>query len=179
MEPNYSFARQMAKKVIKQYHLTEVPTNLSKIFESLGMKYIELDDPKDIDGAILEIDNKPSIAVLNKAKPIQRQRFTLAHELAHIFLRHKERDTYDPEAEREQADQDMQNEKIQTGKPSSESEADAFASELLIPFDQIKKYEKDISNIEKMTEIFQVSKQAMTIAIMNYWRYSRAKRKSY
>jgi len=178
MEPNYSLARQMARKVIKDYYLTEVPTNLRKIFQSLGMEYIELDDPKDIDGAILEIDNKPSIAVLNRAKPIQRQRFTLAHELAHIFLHHKKRDTYDSEAERELAERE-QNEAIQTGKPSSESEADAFASELLIPFDQIKKYEKDISNIEKMAEIFQVSKQAMTLAIMNYWRYSRSKRKSY
>src|SRR5271157_5763484 len=138
MEPNYSLARQMARKIIKDYHLTEVPTNLRKIFQSLGMEYIELDDPKDIDGAILEIDNKPSIAVLNRAKPIQRQRFTLAHELAHIFLHHKKRDAYDPEAERELAERE-QNEEIQTGKPSSESEADAFASELLIPFDQIKK----------------------------------------
>lgn len=173
MEPNYSLARQMARKVLKDYKLTEVPTDLRKIFQSLGLKYMELDDPKDIDGAILEIDNKPSIAVLNRAKPIQRQRFTLAHELAHIFLNHKKRDTYDPEAER-----DM-DEKVQKGKPPSEIEADVFASEFLIPFDQIKKFEKEINNIEKMAEKFQVSKQAMTLAIMNYWKFSRTKRKSY
>jgi Zn-dependent peptidase ImmA (M78 family) len=173
MEPNYSLARQMAKKVIKDYKLTEVPTDLSKIFQNLGLKYIELDDPKDIDGAILEIDNKPSIAVLNKAKPIQRQRFTLAHELAHIFLHHKERDTYDPEAQRDLP------EDVEQGKPPSEIEADAFASELLIPFDQIKNFEKEINNVEKIAGIFQVSKQAMTLAIMNYWKYSRSTRKKY
>jgi Zn-dependent peptidase ImmA (M78 family) len=150
-----------------------VPTNLGKIFQSLGLKYIELDDPKDIDGAILEIDNKPSIAVLNKAKPLQRQRFTLAHELAHIFLKHKQRDTYDPEAERDLP------EDVEHGKPSSEIEADIFAAELLIPFDQIKKFEKEISNVEKIAGIFQVSKQAMTLAIMNYWKHSRTKRKKY
>lgn len=174
MEPNYSLARQMAKKVLKDYKLTEVPTDLRKIFQSLGLKYIELDDHKDIDGAILEIDNKPSIAVLNRAKPIQRQRFTLAHELAHIFLNHKQRNSYDPETERER-DEDVG----QQGKPPSEIEADVFASELLVPFDQIKKFEKEINNIEKIAGIFQVSKQAMTLAIMNYWKSSRTKRKSY
>lgn len=174
MEPNYSLARQMAKKVIKDYNLTEVPTDLKIIFQSLGLKYIELDDPKDIDGAILEIDNEPSIAVLNRAKPIQRQRFTLAHELGHIFLKHKQRNIYDPEAER-----DLDEEVVQQGKPPTEIEADIFASELLMPFDQIKKFEKEIDNIEKMAGVFQVSKQAMTLAIMNYWKYSRTKRKSY
>ncbi len=172
MEPNYSFARQMAKKVIKDYGLTEVPTDLRKIFDSLGLRYIELNDPEDIDGAILEIENEPSIAVLNRAKPVQRQRFTLAHELGHIFLKHNQRDNYDPEAERE-IDEDILSRK----KPPTEVEADAFASELLVPFDQIKKFEKEIDNIEKMAGIFQVSKQAMSIALMNYWKYSRTKRK--
>jgi len=172
MEANYSLARQMAKKVIKDYKLAEVPTDLKTIFQSLGLRYIELDDPKDIDGAILEIENKPSIAVLNRAKPIQRQRFTLAHELGHIFLKHKQRDNYDPEAERE-IDEEWASRK----KPPTEVEADVFASELLIPFDQIKKFEKDMDDIEKMAGIFQVSKQAMTLAIMNYWKYSRTKRK--
>lgn len=35
----------------------------------LGLKYIEMNDAEDIDGAIIEIDGKPAIAVLNKAKP--------------------------------------------------------------------------------------------------------------
>ena len=172
MEANCSLARNMARKAIKDYKLTEVPTDLRKVFQSLGLKYIELDDPKDIDGAILEIENEPSIAVLNRAKPIQRQRFTLAHELGHIFLKHKQRDVYDPGAEREFNEEDVES----RGKPPVEVEADVFASELLVPFDQIKKFQKEMNNVEKMAAIFQVSKQAMTLAIMNYWRHSRNKR---
>jgi len=172
MEPNYAFARQMAKKVLKDYKITEVPTDLLRIFQDLGLKYIELNDPKDIDGAIIEIDNIPSIAVLNKAKPIQRQRFTLAHELGHMFLKHKERDIYDPESEREKNEEELSHYK----KPPKEAEADVFASELLMPFDQIKKHQNNIDDINKLCEIFQVSKQAMTLALMNYWRYSKSKK---
>lgn len=175
MEPSYTFARKMAKKIIKDYKLTEVPTSLEKIFQSLGLKYVELNDLEDIDGAILEIDGKPAIAVLNKAKSIPRQRFTLAHELGHIFLKHKQRDLYVPEEER--GEEECEEGKIRHNKkPSVESEADAFASELLIPFDQIKKLYNETGNIDMMAEIFQVSKQAMAVAIMNYLKYFRNKK---
>jgi len=181
MEPNYTFARNMAKKIIKQYGLSEVPTDLKKVFLTLGLQYIELDDPSDIDGAIIEIENKPSIAVLNRSRAIQRQRFTLAHELGHIFLNHKQRNYYNPELEREDADreegQSDEQDRKPMKKPPAEGEADVFASELLIPFDQLKKYEKEMNNVEKMADIFMVSRQAMALAIMNYWRYSRNKKK--
>ena len=166
MEPNYTFAGNMARKVIKDCKLTKVPTELIKIFQILGLKYIELSDAEDIDGAILEIESKPAIAVLNRAKPIQRQRFTLAHELGHIFLEHSKRDLYDAEESRADAENPM----VRT-KPPKEVEADIFASELLIPYEQLKKYHSEINNIEKLVSIFQVSKQAMTLAIMNYWKH--------
>jgi Zn-dependent peptidase ImmA (M78 family) len=171
MEPNYTFARNMARKVLKDYKLSEVPTNLSILFQGLGLKYIELNDTDDIDGAIIEIDGKPAIAVLNKARPIQRQRFTLAHEIGHIFLKHTKRDIYDPEEIRETG-----KEPTDKKKPPQEIEADIFASELLIPYQQLKKYTADMNNIENLAGIFQVSKQAMTVAIMNYWKYAGKKK---
>ena len=172
MEPNYTFARNMARKVLKDYELSEVPTNLSVLFQGLGLKYIELNDTDDIDGAIIEIDGKPAIAVLNKARPVQRQRFTLAHELGHIFLKHTKRDIYNPEEIREN-----RRKLTDKTKPPKEIEADIFASELLIPYQQLKKYTADMSNIEKMAGIFQVSKQAMTLAIMNYGKHAGKKKR--
>jgi len=172
VEPNYSLARNMARKVIKDHKLIEVPTDLNKVFQKLGLKYIELNDLEGIDGAIIEIENKPAIAYLNIAKPIPRQRFTLAHELGHIFLKHSTRDLYDAEEVRE-----IGEELTDQSKPPREKEADAFASELLVPHDKLKKYEADIKDIDKLAAIFHVSKQAMTIAVMNYWKYSRKKKK--
>lgn len=173
MEPNYSFARNMARKVLKDYKLSEVPTDLTAIFAGLDLKYIELNDADDIDGAILEIEGKPAIAVLNKARPLQRQRFTLAHELGHIFLEHIKRDIYDPEEIREGD--------VRTSgktKPPKEVEADTFAAELLVPYEQLKKYAADMNNVDKLAGIFLVSKAAMTLAIMNYWKHAAGKTKS-
>jgi len=171
MEANYTLAREMARKVLKDYNLSEVPTDFSVIFHKLKLKYIELNDADDIDGAILEIDGKPAIAVLNKARPIQRQRFTLAHELGHIFLEHTKRDIYDPEEIREN------NDLPETGKtkPPKETEADIFASELLVPYEQLKKYTADMNNIDKLTGIFQVSRQAVMLAVMNFWKHAGKK----
>lgn len=174
VEPNYSFARKMAKKVIKDYKLTEIPTDLTKVFKNLRLKYIELNDPEGIDGAIIEIEHKPAIAYLNKAKPIPRQRFTLAHELGHIFLKHSKRDFYNAEESREFGD-----EEIDHSKPPQEKEADAFASELLVSNDKLKQHEADMNNIDRLSSIFQVSKEAMTIAVMNYWKYSRKTKKRF
>jgi len=171
MEPNYAFSRSMAKKVLKDYKLLGIPTDLSVIFKNLGLKYIELNDADDIDGAIMEIKGKPAIAVLNKARPLQRQRFTLAHELGHIFLKHTRRDIYDSDEIRENS-----NKLISKTKPPQETEADIFASELLIPYEQLKKYTADMSNIDKLTSIFMVSRQAMTIAIMNFWKHDGKKK---
>jgi Zn-dependent peptidase ImmA (M78 family) len=172
MEPNYSFARNMANKVLKDYKLSEAPTDLTMIFRGLHLKYIELNDADEIDGAILEIDGKPAIAVLNKARPLQRQRFTLAHELGHIFLEHIKRDIYDPEEIRESDAQSSGK-----TKPPKEIEADVFAAELLVPYEQLKKYSADMSNVDKLAGIFQVSKQAVTLAIMNYWKHTGKKTK--
>ena len=171
MEPNYSFARNMARKVLKDYKLSEAPTDLTMIFRGLHLKYIELNDADEIDGAILEIDGKPTIAVLNKARPLQRQRFTLAHELGHIFLEHTKRDIYDPEEIQEN------NDLPETGKtkPPKETEADIFASELLVPYEQLKKYTTDMNNIDKLAGIFQVSRQAVTLALMNFWKHAGKK----
>ena len=54
MEPNYAFARSMAWKILKDYKLSEVPTDLSVLFKGLDLKYIGLNDIDDIDGAIIE-----------------------------------------------------------------------------------------------------------------------------
>lgn len=173
MEPNYTFARNMARKVLKDYNLSSVPTALVTIFEQLGLKYIEMNDAEDIDGAIIEIDGKPAIAVLNKAKPITRQRFTLGHELGHLFLKHTQRDIYDPEEIRENTAA-----LAKQSKPSKEVEADIFASELLVPHEQLKKYTADIKNVDKLADIFQVSKQAITLAVLNFWKNADKKKRS-
>ena len=168
MEPNYKFAREMAKKILRQHKINGVPTVLQAICERLGLEYVELDDPEELDGAVLEMDGT-RIAMLNKAKPFVRARFTLAHELGHIFLNHDKREFYDPEVAREWGEDAPEN-----AKPAKEREADAFASELLIPMEQLKKHQGELKDLDKMAGIFQVSKPAMSIAVANFFSSSRS-----
>jgi Zn-dependent peptidase ImmA (M78 family) len=169
MEANYKFAKDKARHVIKKYNLNSVPIDLDNIFTALRYKKIEINKPNGIDGAIMEVKGKGMIVAINKAKTNNRVRFTLAHELGHFFLHHDKRDYYDSEEERQF--EDFPNSKSSIAKPARESEADVFASELLIPLEQLKKYVKKGHNINELAEIFQVSKHAMSIAYQNNWRY--------
>lgn len=169
IEANYKYARDMAKKILKQHNITDVPTDLHVICERLGLEYVELNDPNELDGAVL-VMNGSRVAMLNRAKPFVRARFTLAHELGHIFLNHDKRDFYDAEAARELGEDMSDN-----VKPAKEKEADAFASELLIPMEQLKNFQGELKNPDKLAEIFQVSKPAISIAITNYFQYFEKK----
>jgi Zn-dependent peptidase ImmA (M78 family) len=168
MEPNYKLAREMARKILRQHKINSVPTDLHVICERLGLEYVELDDPEELDGAVLEMDGT-RIGMLNKAKPFVRARFTLAHELGHIFLNHDKREFYDPEVVREWGEDAPEG-----AKPAKEREADAFASELLIPMEQLKKHQGELKDLEKLAALFQVSKLAMSIAVANFFSSSRS-----
>jgi Zn-dependent peptidase ImmA (M78 family) len=169
MEANYKFARDKAKQILRQHKINSVPTDLQIICERLGLEFVELDDPNESDGAVLEMEGGLRVAMLNRAKPFVRARFTLAHELGHIFLNHDKREFYDPEVAREWGEDAPEN-----AKPAKEREADAFASELLIPMEQLKKYQGDLRDLDKLTGIFQVSKPAMSIAVANFFSASRS-----
>lgn len=170
MEPNYSLACKMARKILKDYKLNTVPTDLKKIFKDIKIDFIEIYEPDGIDGAIIEMKDKTKIAFLNTAKPVARQRFTLAHELGHIFLKHDQRSIQELKMisiDTDENDLDFSDQK----KPSIETEADKFASELLIPFAQLKKHKAELKNLDSLANVFQVSKAAMSMAIANNLRY--------
>lgn len=167
IDPNYKFAKDKAKQVLKKYGIKDVPTDLQIICKEIGLEYVELNDPEELDGAIIEI-NGMRVAMLNKAKSFIRGRFTLAHELGHIFLEHGKRDFYDAEVAREYGEDIPENK-----KPAKEQEADAFASELLIPTEQLKRYQSELKVLDKVADIFQVSKQAMSIAISKFYSSAR------
>lgn len=169
MEVNNQFAKEMAKRTIKKYGLDTVPINLDVIFEKEGYKKVEINKPNGVDGSITHIPGKGTFVAINVAKPINRIRFTLAHELGHIILNHDKRDVYDGEKYREL--EDICEDELPSCAPAKETEANVFASELLIPLDQLKKYAKQGYDLEKLADIFQVSKHAMSIAYNNNWKY--------
>ena len=94
--------------------------------------------------------------VINKAEPLPRQRFTVAHEIAHFIL-HKE-DLADGLAE----------DALFRGRLSNnkEIEANKLAAEILMPFRLIQKLMTEgFRTISQLAEELQVSKAAISIRL--------------
>lgn len=103
--------------------------NITQILEDFGVIVIELDfGIRKFSGASLFIDNNFHLLFINKMPP-DRQRFTLAHELGHLVM-HSNARPDDP----------------------LETEANRFASEFLMPSNDIKPYLSNMS-MEKLANL--------------------------
>lgn len=159
-------AKNEAKRVwetnIGKYGKTD-PESLSK---KLGVKvvYEKLDD--EVSGVLVVQEAKP-IIFINTEHHLNRQRFTIAHELGHYLL-HKQEQVH--------VDNDFtiayRNTKSSTGENLHEIEANQFAAELLMPEKCVEQYlaENKIAlitetTILEMSNFFGVSLQAMTIRL--------------
>lgn len=94
------------------------------------------------------------LTIYDDTKPINRIRWTLAHEIGHIFLGHL------PELRVEKLKRNME-EISEEYYELLEVEANKFASELLTPISLLK--EANITDKEYISSICQVSKDAATI----------------
>lgn len=91
--------------------------DLLRSVEKFGIKVFIIRLPDEIEGAH-RTKRDVSFVVLNQDKPIQRKRFTLAHELGHCFLGHGNR---------------VDTAASFTSKEKFERDANAFGAALLMP----------------------------------------------
>lgn len=114
--------------------------NLTSLIESAGVVIIPCDfGTRHFDATSLNLNNLPPLIFINRDLSGDRWRFTLAHELGHLVMHDTPRETM-------------------------EDEADSFASELLMPSDEIK---------PQFSRIGKVRLQEL-INIKPYWKVSVA-----
>ncbi|PZO78271.1 MAG: ImmA/IrrE family metallo-endopeptidase [Mesorhizobium amorphae] len=145
-----------------QQHLEEHPVKLGEIAKRLGVKVLLSTLPRGTSGQIGQEDGEFVIRV-NRHEAKHRQRFTLAHELAH-FLLHKDRIVSEGGW--------SENVLLRSGQPMEiEYEANRLASDLIIPSKQLAEAIKGYSGpmtsemIEDLAERFGVSTAAMEIKL--------------
>lgn len=111
--------KEIADKIRYQFGIFKGPLpNLTNLLESHGVIIIKFDfGTEKIDGLTTITDSNRKIMFINQAMPNDRIRFSLAHELGHLVM-HIEQPPRNPDAVEEQADQ--------------------FASELLMPAEEMK-----------------------------------------
>lgn len=147
----------------------KIPINLELIATQLDAKIVHNDlDSASLSGFAFYKDGKKIIGV-NSTESEQRQRFTIAHELGHLFLHNTNTINYDKGGIMMFRDGHSSQ-----GLDIKEIEANQFAAELLMPEDKIREdlIEEgsfDLINadgfIKKLATKYNVSEQAMSIRL--------------
>lgn len=116
---HYMAARDMSWRILLDENVQALPVQVSVLCRAMGISVRLYDGRKDSDGESTLLNGKPMILV-NRNKPIPRQRFTAAHELGHILLGHV-------------GIGELVNREPSPGDNPIEKEANVFASRLLAP----------------------------------------------
>lgn len=142
--------------------LCEYPVRLGEVAKRLGVKVLLSTLPRGTSGQISQEDGEFVIKI-NRHEARHRQRFTLAHELAHYLL-HRDKII----AEGGWSDNVL----LRSGQPANiEFEANRLASDLVIPSAQLSaataEYTGPITSevIEDLARRFGVSAAAMEIKL--------------
>ena len=144
-------------------YLSIVPVPLGKIAGELGVQVLLSTLPRGISGQIGRNDHGRYVIKINRHEARHRQRFTLAHELAH-FLLHK--DIIDQSGGFEE------NVLLRSGQPMNiEYQANRLASDLVMPSESLSHALKGLKGpiteeaIGSLAEKFGVSVAAMEIKL--------------
>jgi len=142
-------------------HQQSAPINVMAIANDLGLNVWSMNLPGNISGKIFRDalnggTSGFSIAVNAKESPV-RQRFTIAHEIAHFILHRTNLETGDL------IDDTM----YRSGLSSAEeSAANSLAADILMPFPLIQKFiTAGMKDVPSLAAAFQVSQVAMKIRL--------------
>lgn len=159
----FDFARQMARKVLSDCKVGGPPVDLKAVLAKKGYEYLEVDTFLDsVDALFIKEDGVFYAAVNAKHHP-HRQRFSLAHELGHILMKHNP-SYYQSGIS---LDNPPTSQKPTSAEKMFEQEANAFAGELLVPLAMLKMEFQKTRDIGELAKVFFVSTAVMGIAIKN------------
>ena len=135
-------ARDHAQRILTEYAVTALPVPVEKIAKNLGIavRFSPLD--QELSGMAL-IKDGVSVIGVNALHHPNRQRFTIAHELGHHILH---RELIDGTVHVDNGFTLWRGELATQGTDRVEVQANAFASELLMP----KQFISQIEGIESL-----------------------------
>jgi Zn-dependent peptidase ImmA (M78 family) len=144
--------KQIEKQVndlLTSNNITTAPVDIGKIAKSLQLEIVKQDADDKISGMLVnDFGNKKALIGVNRKHHINRQRFTIAHEIGHFLLHHFQGVHFDGENTGLQIN--FRDDKSASGEDLYEREANLFAAELLMPRTLL---EADISKIKNLSLI--------------------------
>lgn len=132
--------------ILNLFGVTGPAVPVMAMAEEMGVKVVSLPG-SDFSGQIdVDDDGVGAMITVNRTESAQRQRFTVAHELGHLFL-HKEKRHH----------RDMRF----SGFDKSEVEANQFAADLIMPGWMLWRAASDYPTVPSLARLFDVSEYAM------------------
>lgn len=151
----------LAKKFRSDNELSQTePINLKSLLRKLNILTIYRPLSETFYGMSLMSKSGAKFILINSENPRGRQHFSIAHELFHLY--------FDENPTPHVCDEEH------GGKTSSERNADAFASALLLPFDgimkcippsEIKQNKLTLATIIRIEQYYSVSRKALLIRL--------------
>jgi Zn-dependent peptidase ImmA (M78 family) len=142
---------------IKAANLYRIPLDIFAVAELLGITvYTEIMD--DEVSGYLEFRGSRWVAGINKLHHKLRQRFTMAHEIAHFVLHKGTAGKFVDETFARRS----------SSKDKIEREADRFAAELLMPTNSLKQtVDSGTNDLDELAKVYEVSALAMKYRLMS------------
>ena len=162
-------ARRRAEALVERLGVSKPPVDVLALAESLGIPVVTVSLGDDISGLLITRNGTTTICVEKSHHP-RRRRFTIAHEIAHFYLRHQ----FEP-GEHVHVDRgtlvSKRSGRSSEGTNSKEIEANQFAACLLMPRGLVEAEIGRVgglltdATIATLADKFVVSEQAMTIRL--------------
>ena len=148
LKPNVGGARKIARKLLKDAKVLEIPVSLQKVLDYVktqqNLDVVKYNFGEKVSGMLVTLGDSSTIG-FNPDHAWVRRRFTIAHELGHLYMGHT------------CGGHDNDN---------KETEANQFAAELLVPLAFIKRDFASQTNLDILAQKYVVSKEALCIHLM-------------
>jgi Zn-dependent peptidase ImmA (M78 family) len=167
---NIKNAKAQAERLVERMGISSPPIDVVKIASKLDLPVIYANLGEGVSGLLISNGEDAHVCVQEKDPP-KRQRFTVAHEIAHYYLKHQlepgshvhvDRGHYISERGPRASD----------GVDPMEIEANQFAASLLMPSKMVKRKVAELgvgvlldNHVSWLAEEFKVSELAMTIRL--------------
>ena len=151
------YLEDLTSDILLNNDMYKIPVNVIKIAQNNNIDVFEADLSNKASGAIrYDITNDKFEILVNKNDSIERQRFTIAHELGHFFLH---QDIL--------RDEELHIDTLYRDSNSNdrEKEVDYFAGALLMNKMLLEKMYDENNSIAELANIFNVSVSAMTVRL--------------
>jgi len=155
MPADYEGARRAARSLLVKYKIKKAPIDPEAIAEAEGIEVVYATFNGAIGDEVAGFSEPHNgRIVVNRNLHTNRKTYTIAHELGHHVL-HKE---YLDDDGAYQVFPRMNS--YDGPKPPEEQEADAFAAELLVPLEMLRKY-VDFASPSELARMFLVSREVI------------------